>query len=172
MHGPEGRREGGMQRSLTRLVEAQWGEGEMHDMPHHTMTHYTIPYHTIPCHTMQYHHHTMPHCTIPCRFDSIRGKTRQDKTNNGARKEKGRGTDMKGIGGGRDEAGRQADTGSTTNGRLVQRAIEMVREVKIKKKGMIHVDACMHASIHPYIHTSMHSSIHPYIHTSIHPCIH
>jgi hypothetical protein len=54
--------------------------------------------------------------------------------------------------GGTRQAGRQADTGNTTNGRLVQRAIEMAREVKIKKKGMIHVHALIHAYIHAYTH--------------------
>jgi hypothetical protein len=71
-HGCTGRREGGIQRSLTRLVEAQWGEGEKRCMPYHTMTHHTTPHHDTPHHVIPCN--TMPHCTIPCRFDS-----RQDK---------------------------------------------------------------------------------------------
>jgi hypothetical protein len=97
-HGCTVQKEGRIQRSLTRLVEAQWGEGEKRCMTCHTM----------PCNTTTTPCHIVPYRVDSTRFDSRQDKTRQDKTNNGARKEKGRGTDMKGIGGGRDEAGRQA----------------------------------------------------------------
>jgi hypothetical protein len=102
MHGPEGRKDTTITDTIGGSTMGR-GREEMHDMPHHA----------TPCHAIPPPHHATLYHTVSIRFDSIRfearqDKTRQDKTNNGARKEKGRGTDMKGIGGGRDEAGRQA----------------------------------------------------------------